>query len=151
MKYIRRGEEDGNLRNAVHVAPVWSGHCLSHDVIYSMFSYSMFCTLCAKEYVGETGITARKRFEEHLREAKAQAPETPWGEHSAEHHPQQAITSTPITNASILDTQSSLVNRRIPEAIFFRDRRPNVNRDRGCCDRLAHTTQFIIIFGVYVW
>ena len=103
-----------------------SGQCLSQDVIYSML-----CALCAEEYVGETERTARKRFEEHCREAKAQALETPWGEHYAEHHPQQAITSTPITNASILAKQSSLVNRRIREAMFIRDKRPSVNRDRG--------------------
>ena len=48
--------------------------------------------------------------------------ETPWGEHYAHHHPHHTDVAVPVTNTSILATQSSLVNQRIREAMFIRDR-----------------------------
>eukprot|EP00117_Sycon_ciliatum_P031453 scpid109386/ scgid24601/ len=67
----------------------------------------------------------RENYQEEVRGAlqrsQSSTPKTPWRAHYAEHHPQQTITSTPITDASILATQSSLVNRRIRDPKFMRD------------------------------
>ena len=67
-------------------AGIHVGKCVSPDVICSTL-----CSVRADEYVGETERTIRKRFEEHCREARARAVDTPWGEHYAHHHPHHTL------------------------------------------------------------
>ena len=103
------------------------GKCMAKDVVYSMF-----CTLCDAEYVGETERCVRERFAEHYRQACASTSGTPWGMHYASHHHGQApLAGKPFGKATILMKESSPVNRRIMEAIFIRERGPSVNNDRG--------------------
>ena len=102
-----------------------NGQCLAKNVVYSMC-----CSLCAAEYVGETERAVRDRFQEHFRQACAHTPGTPWGGHYSSQHP-NATGSTPFNKATILAREPSRVNRRILEATFIRERCPAVNNDCG--------------------
>ena len=46
-----------------------SGQYLTKNVVYSMF-----CSLCKAEYVGETERSVRERYQEHYRKARARTP-----------------------------------------------------------------------------
>ena len=103
------------------------GTCTVCNVVYSMR-----CTICESEYVGETERSVRERFKEHFRQARSMTPNTPWGRHYSLHHrPQQTTGLQPFCGASILAREPSNVNRRILEAIFIRQRSPSVNNDCG--------------------
>ena len=69
-----------------------------------------------------------------INQARACAPQKPWGEHCALHQPLQHPSTAPFipfTSPSILATEVSYVNRRIREAIHISRHHPKVNRDRG--------------------
>ena len=109
-------------------AGILGGRCLLRNVVYSMF-----CSLCGQEYVGETQRCIRERFQEHYRQARALTAETPWGSHYSQYHPTEVTKKPfkPFSNASILSIEPSHVNRRIMEATVIRDRRPSINNDCG--------------------
>ena len=107
-------------------AGIPSGRCMDKRVVYSMF-----CSLCKAEYVGETERCLRDRFQEHHRQARALAPNTPCGVHFAYSRPDAQHTVPPFTGATILASVPCHVNRRTLEAVFIRDRQPAVNRDCG--------------------
>ena len=58
------------------------GQCIAKDVIYTMS-----CSLCDADNVGETERCVRERFEERYRQVRALTPGTRWGMHYASHHP----------------------------------------------------------------
>ena len=67
------------------------GQCMSQNVVYSMF-----CSVCGEEYVGETERCVRERFQEHCRKARVCAPQKRWGEDYAFHHPLQHPYTAPF-------------------------------------------------------
>ena len=107
-------------------AGIRGGECMMKNVIYSMF-----CSECNAEYIGETARCLRERYQEHYRQARALTVGTPWGEHYALHHGRRVPQVMPFGNASILTSETSHINRRIMEAMFIRDRQPAVNSDCG--------------------
>ena len=70
-------------------AGIVDGHCLSENVVYSMF-----CSVCKSENVGETERCLRDWFREHWQQAWASTPNTPWGAHFAAHHGAQPRPSS---------------------------------------------------------
>ena len=111
---------DGGLKRNV---------CMSQDVVYSMK-----CTICQEEYVGETERTTRKRTEEHYRQAKNATLGEPWGDHyrQKQHTFPSSPQFSPFSHLQVLASkQRSYVDRRIMEALFMRKRKPAVNSDNG--------------------
>ena len=106
-------------------AGIVDGRCLSKNVVYSMV-----CSVCESEYVGETERCLRDRFREHWQQARASTPNTPWGAHFAAHHGAQPRPSS-FTNATILATVPCHVDSSIMEALLIRERSPSTNRDCG--------------------
>ena len=109
-------------------AGLTEGNCTRKGVIYTMQ-----CSICEAEYVGETERCLRERFAEHHRQACAATTGTPWGSHYAAIHntPQRDRSFRPFKRARILAMEQSHVNRRILEALFIRERQPMVNNDCG--------------------
>ena len=63
------------------------GRCHITNVVYEIV-----CELCEKRktrntYIGETKRSVRLRFNEHLRDARHRAPDTPLGDHMTACHP----------------------------------------------------------------
>ena len=103
--------------------------CMSQDVVYSMR-----CTICQEEYVGETERTTHKRTEEHYRQAKNATLGKPWGDHyrQKQHTFPSSPQFSPFAHLQVLASrQRSYVDRRIMEALFMRKRKPAVNSDNG--------------------
>ena len=108
-------------------AGLQDGRCTDSNVVYTMR-----CSVCNDEYIGETERCVRERFKEHFRQAVGRTPNTPWGRHYSSRHGQQKTAGfQPFGKAAILATEQSNVNRRILEAIFIRQRAPAVNNDCG--------------------
>ena len=98
--------------------------------------YSMFCTVCGKEYVGETECPVHVRFGEHYREARGRVAKSPWGFHCRTQNGDvveatAAAGFEPFNNAQVVGRETSLPSRKIMEAIEIRDRRPEINEDEG--------------------
>ena len=85
--------------------------------------YQISCEQCNSSYVGETARVLKTRFKEHTRKT---APLTAVGEHIRD-------TGHNITpeNIVILDNEESWTRRRIKEALYIKEHRPDLNRDQG--------------------
>ena len=103
-----------------------NNECMERNVVYSMF-----CSLCGAEYVGETERHLRDRFQEHYRQARTATANTPWGVHYSLCHKNIPPPKLPFQRATVLTRAPDFVNRRILEAILIRDRHPRVNSDCG--------------------
>ena len=100
-----------------------SGKCHLKNVIYRID-----CSLCEKDqtfYVGETRRAVRLRYNEHLRDAKNNRPDTPFGSHQAQ-HPDTPLTST-NTSIQILHVCKDGPDRKILESMYIRDLKPTLN------------------------
>ena len=95
--------------------------------------YSLTCTICSKEYIGETQRPIRARVQEHFTDTRNRRKDTPWGEHVLSFHKDIdcAKEKTPIFTARILAFEENVIRRKAREAIEIRDRRPEVNRNGG--------------------
>ena len=108
-------------------AGLLNGDCLSKNVVYSMC-----CSICDDEYVGETERPLRVRFQEHYLQARNRAVRAPWGQHFKHNHPDVlAKEFTPFKNARLRDRQRAYPNRMVAEAVNIRCRKPAVNNDSG--------------------
>ena len=104
------------------------GRCHIKNVVYEIA-----CELCEEKktrntYIGETRRSVRLRFNEHLRDARHKAPDTPLGDHMTACHPgQQTRKNDNSFRISILKVCEDGPNRKIAESMFIRDRRPPLN------------------------
>ena len=93
------------------------GKCHTKNVIYRID-----CTLCANGesfYIGETRRSVRLRYNEHLRDAKNNKTETPFGLHRTK-HPNVQLDSTNLS-IQILHVSKDGPDRKIWESIYIRD------------------------------
>ena len=95
--------------------------------------YSLTCTICSKEYIGETQMPIRARVQEHFADIRNRRKDTSWGEHVLSFHKDidWSKEKTPIFMARILAFEENVVRRKAREAIEIRDRKPEVNRNGG--------------------
>ena len=103
------------------------GRCRTKNVVYEIV-----CELCEEKktrntYIGETKRSVRLRFNEHLRNARHRAPDTPLDDHVKACHPDQLTNIENSFRISILKVCNDGPNRKITESIFIRDRRPSLN------------------------
>ena len=85
--------------------------------------YELQCENCDSLYVGETQRSLKVRYKEHSR---LRSPVTAVGEHKREKG-----HDFPPSNIKILDSEEQWLRRRVKEALFIKERNPNLNRDRG--------------------
>ena len=95
--------------------------------------YLLACTICSREYVGETQRPVRARIQEHYADTKNKKKDTPWGEHVLCYHGDMDLTKgkTPIFTARVLAFEENIIERKAREAIEIRDRKPGINRNGG--------------------
>ena len=100
-----------------------AGKCHSKNTIYRID-----CSICPAGqsfYIGESRRSIRKRFNEHLGDARNKRTDTPFGAHQNQHQ------HTPLTyknlKLSILSRATDGPDRKIKESIFIRDLRPTLN------------------------
>lgn len=99
------------------------GKCHTKNVVYRLD-----CKACPKDvsfYVGETRRAVRLRYNEHLRDAKNNRLETPFGLHQAT-HPGIPLDSSNVS-VQILHTCKDGPDRKIWESLYIRDLKPTMN------------------------
>jgi hypothetical protein len=85
--------------------------------------YEIKCPSCDSLYIGETSCTFGQRFREHLR---VKGKTTAIGDHiNATKHKFQ------LKDCKILDSASGRHERRVKEALYIQEAKPNLNRDTG--------------------
>ena len=86
------------------------------------------CNLCANKnsYIGESKRSVRLRFNEHLRDAKNKAKNTPFGEHFMKCHSDSKIDHNSLT-ISILQVCRDKAELKIAESIEIRNNKPALN------------------------
>ena len=102
------------------------GRCHITNVVYEIS-----CQLCEQEnrrsiYIGETKRSVRQRFNEHLRDARHKADDTPLGDHMAACHQNSSVDEHTF-KISILRRCEDGPNRKVAESMFIRDRNPDMN------------------------
>ena len=99
------------------------GRCHSKNCVYQIT-----CNLCPQKtsYVGESKRSVRLRFNEHLRDAKNQTKNTPFGEHFMQSHPDVKIDENTLS-ISILQTCKDVGELKIAESIEIRNIKPSLN------------------------
>ena len=98
------------------------GRCHEKNVVYQME-----CQLCAQGesvYVGETRRSVRLRYNEHMRDAKNNKLDTPFGLHQTKHSVQLDCSNVSI---KILHASKDGPDRKIWESIFIRELQPTLN------------------------
>ena len=101
-----------------------SGRCHIKNVVYKIT-----CNLCTEKpvtYIGETKRRVRDRFNEHIRDAKNQTKNTPFGDHVAYKHPSSSISSTSF-QISIQRICKDVADLKIAESVEIRNQRPTLN------------------------
>ena len=98
-----------------------SGRCHTFGVVNQLT-----CTLCNKIYIGESGRMVRFRYNEHLRDAKNNRRDSPWGDHFALVHQNRQPDPSTIT-AKILQVCRSERDRKIAESLHIRKLYPALN------------------------
>ena len=99
------------------------GKCHTKNVIYRMD-----CKLCANEesfYIGETRRSVRLRYNEHIRDAKNNKIDTPFGLHQSIHPGVQLDSSN--VSIKILHVSKDGPDRKIWESIYIRELKPTLN------------------------
>ena len=99
------------------------GRCHTKNVIYRMD-----CRLCASDesfYVGETRRSVRLRYNEHIRDAKNNKTDTPFGFHQTR-HPDVQLDSSNVS-IKILHVSKDGPDRKIWESVYIRDLNPTLN------------------------
>ena len=97
------------------------GECTTKNVVYEIR-----CTLCQATYVGETKRLVRLRFNEHLRNAKNQTADTPFGDHMRHQHPDSTLSSSSL-RLRILRRCKDVASLKITESKYIRDLHPKLN------------------------
>ena len=105
-----------------------AGQCVAKGVVYSLL-----CSQCGEEYVGETERPVRERMTEHYRDAKLLLAKSPWGSHYRERHQQDTSQRDfqPFQQARVIGRATSRIDRRLLEATEIRRRQPRINQDSG--------------------
>ena len=91
--------------------------------------YKITCNLCTGNpatYIGESKRRVRDRFNEHIRDAKNQTRNTPFGDHVALKHPSSSINSTSF-KISIQRVCKDVADLKIAESVEIRNQRPSLN------------------------
>ena len=91
-------------------------------------TYRIDCTLCPEGqtfYIGETKRSVRKRFNEHLGDARNKRADSPFGIHQDD-HPHVTLTSQNL-KICILSRASDGPDRKIKESMFIPDQKPILN------------------------
>ena len=97
------------------------GRCHASGVVYQLT-----CSLCKKTYIGETGRMVRLRYNEHLRDAKNNRTDSPWGEHFKKEHQNHQPDPRSIT-ARVLQVCNNERDRKIAESLYIREHHPALN------------------------
>jgi len=144
------GETVGNklIRSAYSTPPCPGGgrHChachagLAGRCHYKNTVYRIDCTLCPDGqsfYIGESRRAIRKRFNEHLGDARNKRMDSPFGIHQNKH------LTTPLTSQNlkvcILARASDGPDRKIKESICIRDQKPTLNTQTFSWPLTPHT------------
>ena len=104
--------------------------------------YHILCTKqdCKDDYGGETGRPLTQRFDEHYRSAANPTAKSykdfPLAKHYADKHPNEK----PSLKLEIIDRGNSLINRKIKEAKFIKQKKPTLN-DKS---ELQQLQQFLV-------
>ena len=85
--------------------------------------YELQCNDCKSLYISETKRSIKVRFKEHNRQY---SPVTAVGEHKRDKG-----HDFPPKNIKILDSEEQWLRRRVNEALFIKERDPDLNRDCG--------------------
>ena len=93
------------------------GQCTVKNVVYQIK-----CEACSEFYIGETKRWIRSRFNEHARDAKNKALNTPLGDHIRLAHPED----TPEFTVSVLRKCKDGADRKIAEALYVRGSHPTL-------------------------
>ena len=104
--------------------------------------YKIICNLCQQVYIGETSRTAHERLMEHRRYATSPDtyPEEALSVHYKEFHrlspdkdePNKAAYVKPDLTFSILCRELSTVKRKIKEAFYIVNQKPEINNKEEC-------------------
>ena len=100
------------------------GRCHTKNAVYKIS-----CNLCDENqsvYIGESKRRVRERYNEHLRDAKNKARNTPLGDHVNEKHPSVSISSTSF-KISILRVCKDVADLKIAESVEIRNQKPCLN------------------------
>ena len=110
----------GKRCNACHSG--LAGRCQTKNTVYRID-----CTLCPEGksfYIGESKRAIRKRFNEHLGDARNGRVDSPFGSH-------QNCHNTPLTYQNltlrILARAADGPDRKIKESLYIRDQKPTLN------------------------
>ena len=134
----RGGESVGHrlIRSALTSPPCPGGgrHCNTCDAGLAGAChtkntvYRIDCKLCQENqafYIGESRRAIRKRFNEHLGDARNRRADSPFGIHQGV-HPETPLTSQNLS-VRILSRAVDGPDRKIKESIFIRDQKPTLN------------------------
>lgn len=99
------------------------GRCHTKNAVYMIT-----CELCTHKptYIGESKRSVRLRYNEHLRDAKNQTKNTPFGEHFMRCHPDTKIDEKSLS-IKILQICKDVAELKIAESIEIRNRKPKLN------------------------
>ena len=100
-----------------------TGKCHVKNTIYRIDCCA--CPAGQSFYIGESRRSIRKRFNEHLGDARNKRMDTPFGAHQNE-HPHIPLTCKNL-KLSILSRAKDGPDRKIKESLYIRDLRPTLN------------------------
>ena len=94
--------------------------------------YRITCNICKLQYIGESCRSLHSRLIEHLRYATN--PETPSNrdEAMAVHQRQYHTGMTPDLSFELLVTESNTILRKIYEAYYIMNCKPDINDKEEC-------------------
>ena len=99
--------------------------CPAPDICQqSSLVYKATCQLCHNAYIGMTTRRLHVRAREHMNSAKQHSPDSTFGEHYREKHPQEI----PSIKFEILKRCSDDLRLHIEEALAIQQFRPSLNR-----------------------
>jgi hypothetical protein len=92
--------------------------------------YKVVCNHCHQKYIGETCRSCHERLMEHFRFATS--PSTYPEEALSLHYAGRCEGLTPDLSFSILDRETSTVMRKIKEAFYIVNEKPEINLKEEC-------------------
>lgn len=99
----------------------FKGQCTQKNVVYLLK-----CSLCNREYIGESKRPLRLRYNEHVRDMVSRKVDTPMGEHFRTAHPEAGHTPIPF-EVKVLYKARDHPDRKIAESVLIKKQRPELN------------------------
>ena len=89
--------------------------------------YRIMCEICGERYIGESCRSMNERLSEHLRYASNPTAPSYKEEAFAVHYSQRHLGVDPRLNFELLRTESNTVLRKIYEAYYIYNQKPEIN------------------------